>query len=69
MWQGVLCGLLAGAMWGMVFIVPAFLTPFTALEMACGRYIAYGVIAAGLMLPRLPALLRRLDRGDVIAMI
>lgn len=69
MWQGVLCGLLAGAMWGMVFIVPAFLTAFTALEMACGRYIAYGLIAAGLMLPRLPALLRRLDRGDVIAMV
>ena len=69
MWQGVLCGLLAGAMWGMVFIVPALLTSFTALEMACGRYIAYGAIAAGLMLPRLPALLRRLDRGDIVAMI
>ena len=69
MWQGVMCGLLAGAMWGMVFIVPAFLTAFTAFEMACGRYICYGLIAAGLMLPRLPALLRRLDRGDVVAMI
>ena len=69
MWHGVLCGLLAGAMWGMVFIVPELLTAFTPLEMACGRYIAYGLIAAGLMLPRLPALLRRLDRGDVIAMI
>jgi drug/metabolite transporter (DMT)-like permease len=69
MWHGVLCGLLAGAMWGMVFIVPAFLSAFTPLEMACGRYIAYGLIAAGLMLPRLPALLRRLDRSDVIAMI
>jgi drug/metabolite transporter (DMT)-like permease len=56
-------------MWGMVFIVPAFLTAFTPLEMACGRYICYGLIAAGLMLPRLPALLRRLDRDDVIAMI
>ena len=69
MWHGVLCGLLAGAMWGMVFVVPAFLTAFTPLEMACGRYICYGLIAAGLMLPRLPALLRRLDRDDVIAMI
>jgi drug/metabolite transporter (DMT)-like permease len=69
MWTGVLCGLLAGAMWGMVFIAPAFLTAFTPLEMACGRYICYGLIAAGLMLPRLPALLRRLDRDDVIAMI
>jgi hypothetical protein len=31
MWHGVLCGLLAGAMWGMVFVVPAFLTAFTPL--------------------------------------
>ena len=69
MWRGVLCGLLAGAMWGMVFIVPELLAAFTPLEMACGRYIAYGLIAGGLMLPRLPALLRRLDRGDVIAMV
>ena len=69
MWQGVLCGLLAGAMWGMVFIVPAFLTAFTPLEMACGRYVAYGLIASALMLPRLPALLGRLDRSDIVAMV
>jgi drug/metabolite transporter (DMT)-like permease len=69
MWQGVLCGLLAGAMWGMVFIVPELLSSFSPLEMACGRYICYGLIAAGLMSRRLPALLRRLDRADVIAMI
>lgn len=69
MWRGVLCGLLAGAMWGMVFIVPAFLAAFTPLEMACGRYIAYGLIAAGLLGPRLLPLLRRLDRSDVTAMV
>jgi hypothetical protein len=33
----------------MVFVAPAFLTAFTPLELACGRYIAYGLIAAGLM--------------------
>jgi drug/metabolite transporter (DMT)-like permease len=69
MLHGVLCGLLAGAMWGMVFIVPAFLTAFTPLEMACGRYIAYGLIAAALLHRRLPPLLRRLDRSDIAAMI
>jgi drug/metabolite transporter (DMT)-like permease len=69
MWNGVLCGLLAGAMWGMVFIVPAFLTAFSPLEMACGRYLAYGVIAAALLGRRLPPLLRRLDRSDVTAMV
>jgi drug/metabolite transporter (DMT)-like permease len=69
MLQGVLCGLLAGAMWGMVFVAPEFLRAFTPLEMACGRYICYGLIAAAVMSTRLPKLLRRLDRGDIIAMI
>lgn len=69
MLQGVLCGLLAGAMWGMVFVAPEFLRAFTPLEMACGRYICYGLIAAAVMSTRLPKLLRRLDRSDIIAMI
>jgi drug/metabolite transporter (DMT)-like permease len=69
MWQGVMCGLLAGAMWGMVFVAPEFLRAFTPLEMACGRYICYGLIAAAAMSTRLPPLLRRLDRSDVVAMI
>jgi drug/metabolite transporter (DMT)-like permease len=69
MWNGVLCGLLAGAMWGMVFIVPELLTAFSPLEMAVGRYIAYGVIACGLMAPRLGGLLRRLERSDYLALL
>jgi drug/metabolite transporter (DMT)-like permease len=69
MWNGVLCGLLAGAMWGMVFIVPELLAAFSPLELAVGRYIAYGALAFGLMLPRLGALLRRLERSDVAALL
>lgn len=69
MWHGVLCGLLAGAMWGLVFVAPAYLTAFTPLELACGRYIAYGLISAGLLANRLPALLRRLDRADMVALV
>lgn len=69
MWHGVLCGLLAGAMWGLVFVAPAYLTAFTPLELACGRYIAYGLISAGLLFNRLPALLRRLDRADMVALV
>lgn len=69
MWNGVLCGLLAGAMWGMVFIVPELLPAFTPVELALGRYIAYGAIAVGLMLPRLPGLLRRLRREDYAALV
>lgn len=69
MWNGVLCGLLAGAMWGMVFIVPELLPAFTPFELAVGRYIAYGAIALGLMLPRLPGLLRRLVPEDYSALV
>jgi drug/metabolite transporter (DMT)-like permease len=69
MWTGVLCGLLAGAMWGMVFIVPELLPAFSPVELAVGRYIAYGAIAFGLMLPRLKPLLARLERSDFGALL
>lgn len=69
MWTGVLCGLLAGAVWGMVFIVPELLSAFTPLEMAVGRYTAYGAIALLLMLPRLRNLLGRLERSDYFALL
>ncbi|WP_431477193.1 DMT family transporter [Massilia eburnea] len=69
MWTGVVCGLLAGAMWGMVFIVPELLSAFTPLEMAVGRYVAYGAIAFVLMLPRLRNLVGRLERDDYFALV
>ncbi|RJG27469.1 DMT family transporter [Massilia cavernae] len=68
MWNGVLCGLLAGALWGMVFIAPEILKAFSPLEMALGRYAAYGAIALGLMAPRLGSLFARLDRSDYAAL-
>ncbi len=69
MWIGVLCGLLAGAMWGMVFIVPELLPAFSPLELAFGRYTAYGLIALALMAPRLGQLVRRIDRSDYAALL
>jgi drug/metabolite transporter (DMT)-like permease len=69
MWNGMLCGLLAGAMWGMVFIVPEILSAFSPLELAVGRYIAYGIIASALMLPRLSGLVRRLEPSDYAALL
>jgi drug/metabolite transporter (DMT)-like permease len=65
---GVLCGLLAGAMWGIVFVAPAYLAAFTPLQLAVGRYLAYGAIALVLLGPRLRALLARLSRTDLYAL-
>lgn len=64
-----MCGLLAGAMWGMVFIVPELLPAFSPVELAVGRYSAYGAIALVLMLPRLRPLLQRLERSDCAALV
>ncbi|MBB3219396.1 DMT family transporter [Pseudoduganella umbonata] len=69
MWTGVLCALLAGAMWGMVFIVPALLAAFSPLELALGRYTAYGAMAFALLLAKLSRLAHRLDRGDCAALL
>lgn len=63
MWRGIVCGLLAGAFWGAVFIVPVLLPDFSPLELMVGRYVCYGALAAGLML------LRRLRRSDWLAML
>ena len=69
MWRGIVFGVLAGAFWGAVFIVPELLPGFSPLELMVGRYACYGMLALVLMLPRLLPLLRRLRRGDWLAML
>ena len=69
MWTGVLCGLLAGAAWGMVFIVPKLLPAFSPVELAVGRYLAYGAMSLCLILPRLGGLRARLVRSDYAALL
>ncbi len=64
MWYGVLCGLAAGSMWGMVFVLPKWLAEFSPFELMFGRYVAYALISLALLAPRLGGLLRRLTRAD-----
>ena len=42
----------AGALWGLVFLAPELAREFTPLQLAAGRYLAYGAIAAALLAPR-----------------
>lgn len=65
---GVLCALLAGAMWGMVFIAPRALPAFSPWELTLGRYLAYGVIAAIAAGPILPRIARKMTRADCLAL-
>lgn len=66
---GVLCGLLAGAFWGMVFIAPKLLPVFSPWELAIGRYLAYGVVALVATLPLMRRIARKLTRADCIALL
>lgn len=61
---GVLYGVGAGALWGLVFLAPALVSSFSPLQLTVGRYVAYGLIALVLILPRWTAVVRKLERRD-----
>lgn len=46
---GVVCGMGAGALWGLVFLAPDLVRAFTPLQLAIGRYLAFGLIAVALI--------------------
>ncbi len=50
MLTGILAGLAAGALWGLVFVAPLMVSGFTAVDFTAGRYISYGALSVLLML-------------------
>ncbi|MDG2535950.1 DMT family transporter [Sphingomonas sp. HITSZ_GF] len=61
---GVLCGAVAGALWGLVFLAPELARAFGPLELTIGRYLAYGLISAALIAPRWRSLAPMLGSGE-----
>ena len=45
MWIGIAYALIAGLMWGLVFIAPLLLSEYPPALLAVGRYLAFGLIA------------------------
>ncbi|MGS0892366.1 DMT family transporter [Burkholderia stagnalis] len=68
MQRGVVYGVMAGALWGMVFLVPRLLTDFSPLLLSAGRYAMYGVVSLAAALPVARSLLARLTRDDLVAL-
>ncbi len=65
MWSGVAFALMAGLMWGLVFVGPLLLPEYPAALHTFGRYLAFGLIALPLAwFDR--AELKRLSRSDWI---
>lgn len=48
---GIGAGVLAGALWGLVFLTPVLTRGFLPIQLSAGRYLAYGAIAAALVAP------------------
>lgn len=69
MQRGVAYGVMAGALWGMVFLVPRMLPDFSPLLLSAGRYTMYGLVSLAAALPMARSLLTRLTREDLIALV
>ena len=50
--MGIIYALSACFIWGLIFVVPLFMQGFDPMEIAIGRYLFYGVIAAVAFLKR-----------------
>lgn len=46
MLTGIVAGLLAGALWGLVFVAPRMVGGYSAVDLAAGRFVVYGLVAA-----------------------
>jgi drug/metabolite transporter (DMT)-like permease len=48
--RGILAGLTAGALWGLVFVAPRMSAGYSSVDLTAGRFVAYGLVAAAVML-------------------
>jgi drug/metabolite transporter (DMT)-like permease len=53
----------------MIFVMPRWLAEFSPMELALGRYLAYGLITLLLLAPRVSGLLRRLTRAECVVLL
>ena len=47
---GILAGLAAGALWGLVFIAPRMVPGLLSVDLTVGRFVSYGALSFALML-------------------
>ncbi len=50
MLTGILAGIAAGALWGLVFVVPRMAPGLSAVDIGAGRFVSFGLVSALAML-------------------
>lgn len=66
---GIAYGMGAGALWGLVFLVPELVRAFSPLELTIGRYLCYGLLSAALIAPRWRRIVHGLGRREWLALV
>jgi len=46
---GILAGLAAGALWGLVFVAPRMVSGFAGIDLTAGRFVVYGVVSVAVL--------------------
>lgn len=49
MLTGIMAGLAAGALWGLVFVAPRMVSSFAGIDLTAGRFMVYGIVATGVL--------------------
>jgi drug/metabolite transporter (DMT)-like permease len=66
---GVFYGMLAGALWGGIFLAPKLMPAgFTPLQLSTARYLTYGLIALVLIGPKIRRVASRFGKAEWIAL-
>src|SRR5690349_15265065 len=65
MWRGVMYGVMAGAIWGTVFLVPRLLPDFAPLLLGAARCMMYGLVSLIAAAPMARRLARKLTTPDL----
>jgi len=50
MLRGILAGVAAGALWGLVFVAPRMTPGLSSIDLAAGRFVSFGLLSGLLML-------------------
>jgi drug/metabolite transporter (DMT)-like permease len=66
---GVSNGMVAGALWGLVFLAPQLLHDFSPLQLSVSRYLGYGLVAAFVLAPRWSRLRGKLGSAEWWALV
>lgn len=62
--HGTINGVVAGALWGLVFIVPVLLHDFNTWQISSARYLMFGAVALVLLLPNRARVSTRLGAAE-----